>query len=506
MGPKNIFVCQVEPSTPLTGEYKQMLEIPVEFSVQEGEVTSLKVSQQEPKWSVNMKKAIVSSLKIQLPQQSSKQQQEEEERRSPRFWYIQQQEQRQQQQEGQNNLYVWTVMEEGIEGKCENTYQVTEIPEYMVHDYEKGMFQPELCQGKKFWQVLRTRDITKCTDRSVFLSSKGHKNCVVGNCEAENSKQTQTRYFACGLTAEDMQLHGMINEGEMRQNVVAFNTESVVTGTKQVLKLQKIQSVSSSMPEIPSPKICKDLSFEYPLTSEKITSRQEQRETISQLLREARTKSLISEMNSDSSMYSQSKLDTEELKTRIVEKLQEIASQLQSAEHFAEKEIPSQLKALKTVVSVMSTEQIKQMFQMVKSISSSEHEKKIVRNLFIDIVRNSGTPATVMFITDAIKDEELTEMELYYTIVTMSHYLRYPTEEVIQEIFEMIKSPVIKKRSWLKSSAHLVFANIVRNACLGSSKTYYPEEVFGKMCTEKNEKIVSEYIPHLMHELKTAER
>ena len=127
-----------------------------------------------------------------------------------------------QQQEGQNNLYVWTVMEEGIEGKCENTYQVTEIPEYMVHDYEKGMFQPELCQGKKFWQVLRTRDITKCTDRSVFLSSKGHKNCVVGNCEPENSKQTQTRYFACGLTAEDMQLHGMINEGEMRQNVVAF--------------------------------------------------------------------------------------------------------------------------------------------------------------------------------------------------------------------------------------------------------------------------------------------
>ena len=51
-----------------------------------------------------------------------------------------------------------------------------------------------------------------------------------------------------------------------------------------------------------------------------------------------------------------------------------------------------------------------------------------------------------------------------------------------------------------------MFANIVRNACLGSFKTYYPEEVFGKMCTEKNKKIVSEYIPHLIHELKTAER
>merc|ERR1719229_2101702 len=152
------------------------------------------------------------------------------------------------------------------------------------------MFKPEVCQGKKYFQILRTRDITKCQDSVIYLSSKGHQNCLVGNCASDNQKQSLTRFFACGNSVNELQITGMINEGEMRQNVVAFNTESVVTGTKQVLKLQKIQSLSSSMPEIPSPKICKDLSFEYPLTSEKITSRQEQRETISQLLKEARTK------------------------------------------------------------------------------------------------------------------------------------------------------------------------------------------------------------------------
>ena len=106
-----------------------------------------------------------------------------------------------QQQEGQNNLYVWTVMEKGIEGKCENTYQVTEIPEYMVHDYEKGMFQPELCQGKKFWQVLRTRDITKCTDRSVFLSSKGHKNCVATIDDELKSSASSSSYRRRGASS-----------------------------------------------------------------------------------------------------------------------------------------------------------------------------------------------------------------------------------------------------------------------------------------------------------------
>merc|ERR1712179_801436 len=38
----------------------------------------------------------------------------------------------------------WTVMEEGIEGKCENTYQVSELPEYLIHEVEQGMIKPEL--------------------------------------------------------------------------------------------------------------------------------------------------------------------------------------------------------------------------------------------------------------------------------------------------------------------------------------------------------------------------
>merc|ERR1711936_1406356 len=131
------------------------------------------------------------------PYQSSQVDNSQDERRNPRFWY------RDQQQNGESQgQYYWTTMEEGIEGKCENTYHVTELPEYLVTEYEQGMLKFERCQGKKYYQVTKTKDMTKCEDRSLYLSSQGHKNCLIGNCETSNTKQSQTRYYGCGETVE----------------------------------------------------------------------------------------------------------------------------------------------------------------------------------------------------------------------------------------------------------------------------------------------------------------
>merc|ERR1711955_38468 len=301
--PENWRNVKVEANSPLAAQYRQVLESPVEFQVQQGEISAIKISAQEPQWSVNMKKALVSTVKIQLPSQqqwlSSQQQQQVDNNMNPKFWYAQQQ-QNQMSQNAQKNQYYWSVMEEGIEGKCENTYQVSELPQYMANEYEQGMFRPEVCQGKKYFQILRTRDITKCQDSVIYLSSKGHQNCLVGNCATDNQKQSLTRFFACGNSVNELQITGVINEGEMRQNVVAFNTEQVVTGTKQVLKLQSY-------------------------------------------LKQPRTSPFVPEITE--------KLSTQQVKTQIVEKLQKIARELEDNENFADKEIPQQLRALKTVIS-----------------------------------------------------------------------------------------------------------------------------------------------------------
>merc|ERR1712058_152792 len=86
---------KVEANSPLAAQYRQVLESPVEFQVQQGEISAIKISAQEPQRSVNMKKALVSTVKIQLPSQqqwlSSQQQQQVDNNMNPKFWYAQQQ-------------------------------------------------------------------------------------------------------------------------------------------------------------------------------------------------------------------------------------------------------------------------------------------------------------------------------------------------------------------------------------------------------------------------------
>merc|ERR1712235_213639 len=106
-----------------------------------------------------------------------------------------------------------------------------------------------------------------------------------------------TRLFGCGNSVNDFQLTGMINEGEMRHNVIAFNTEQVVTGTKQVLKLQRVQQISQQIPEVQSPRTCHDLTYEYPqVNRQSVNSRQEMREIMKSYMQQPRSLAFIPEI------------------------------------------------------------------------------------------------------------------------------------------------------------------------------------------------------------------
>merc|ERR1719462_683711 len=438
--PTNWRNVQLESSTPLTSQCQQYMESPVEFTVEQGQFSTVKVNSEEPQWAVNFKKALVASIKVQQPLQSSK----GEDRRNPRFWYVAQQQDSQEQ-------YYWTTMEEGIEGKCENTYHVSELPEYLVTEYERGMLRPELCQGKKYYQVVRTKDITKCQDRSIYLSSQGHKNCLIGNCQAVNTKQSQTRYYGCGESAHSMELHGMISEGELQHNVVAFNTETVVTGTKQILKLQEIKTSPRNIPDVSSPKTSHDLSYEFLQShgqTRQISSRQDQREFIKELSKSPETQTFVPLATVDN-------IDIEKLKTEMVQKLQQIASEMNQSEQFAEKEIPSKLKSLKTILSVMKTQDLQQMYQRLQSSSSSSQDQRnTARTLYIEIVRNAGTSPCVMFLKQMIEQDQMSEIEKFLVVSTFSHYIKTPTEDLIHQIFHLIKSNAVTSKPYLiKSNA-----------------------------------------------------
>merc|ERR1711970_1461382 len=440
-------------TNPLTDLLKKHMESPVEFVVEKGIISTIKISSEEPQWSVNFKKALLATLKIQLP----------------------------------------------TEGKCENTYQATELPEYLIHEVEQGMIKPELCKGKKYFQVLKARDITKCMERSIFLSSKAHAKCLLGNCNEVNTKSSTTRYFGCGESIETVQLHGMINEGELQQNVLAFNTEPVVTGTEQSLKIVTVKPITTAIPEIVSPKTLLDILYEFPKPmNTHIMSHEEQKEYYQ-----------ISTMDPANQLFlpegSLEEINKNELKRKVIEKLTVVANQMAEIENFGKKEIPSELKTLKTVLSVFTTVELKEVYTSIMDLTVLVEMKETMRTLFLDTVKQAGTSPCIIFLKEMIEAEELTDAETLFAIVGPAHNIKTPTVALIDQIFELIKSPAITKKPLIKAHAHLVFATLIRKSCLSLPVSeVYPEYVFGKMCGPDNVKITQVYIPHLVNELKAA--
>ena len=56
----------------------------------------------------------------------------------------------------------WKVMEQTVAGKCLATYQVNELPEFLVKQDPTLISFPESCPVKKYYEIVRTLDFDNC--------------------------------------------------------------------------------------------------------------------------------------------------------------------------------------------------------------------------------------------------------------------------------------------------------------------------------------------------------
>merc|ERR1711970_1224103 len=478
------------PSTnPVTSAHKAHLESPVVVELENWEVKKVIVSAEEPEWSVNFKKALVAAIKVQLPEDDAHQNRIS---RGGESWMGM--------SSGSSFALppYWTVMEQGVDGICENTYRVSEIPQYMISSVERNLVKMEECQGKRMYQVVRTRDITKCTTRSVFIAARNHDNCLVGKCDGATGKTVSTRFIGCGENKESMKLHAVISEGELQQNLLAFNTEKVVTGTKQVLALEEVKPAPSQLPVIKEPRIVEDLIYEYPKEASV-----EQKKQINSFRKEQEF-FMDQAQNPKDRVFRADGVPRpmdQEMKQKIVQKLSQVVADLKELNHFGQKKVTSVLHALKTVLSVRNVAELKQIYSEVKA-------KEDERRIFLELVFVSGTSPAIMFCKELIMANELTFVEATEFLVTLPHNIKAPSPKVFEEIYQLIKSPVISERKTLKTNAQIAYATIVRRACFHEyelNSAVFPEDVLGKMCRAHKDHVVSQFIADLRREIEGAD-
>jgi len=109
----------------------------------------------------------------------------------------------------------------------------------------------------------------------------------------------------------------------------------------------------------------------------------------------------------------------------------------------------------------LTTEDLKELYTIIKAYPDQKETKETMRTLLLETVRMAGTSPCIVFIKNMIDTQEFSDIEAFLAIPTLPHNIKTPTIELIDQAFELIKSPVIKKNKLLKIHAHLVFATIV---------------------------------------------
>ena len=156
----------------------------------------------------------------------------------------------------------WRTKEDSIDGVCEVTYQINELPKYMVRDRPELIPRPEACREDKYYEVIKTKNVGSCERRASFSFYKpGYFKCSGPNCKDMWSRTSETRILACG-TRGNLVIQTVVNHGELNQNLFGLKTEKIVSGNFQILRLKDVKPASAK-PEPSDLVTLKTMMFEY---------------------------------------------------------------------------------------------------------------------------------------------------------------------------------------------------------------------------------------------------
>jgi hypothetical protein len=483
--------------TPASQDVKQLLSMPLSFSVRDGEIKAVTVSGAEQQWSLNFKKALVVMFQTKMEKSSL----DLEMNTIVKDSY-----------ETKN---YWKVSEETIEGVCDVIYQINELPSYFVKENPESFPRLTLCSSNpspKYFEITKTKDLQSCKQNSIysFMKPAMTNGCTSPRCVSQlfGAASSITRYYACGSRSE-LVLQVIENEGEADSNIFGYKGESLVTGTKQVFKLKEITPITHEVPKPTQPRTIESVSYEYVPAGETLRNQVGLVPKIPQSeLKNAHVYKYLPRhyLPNPNSQETKERLSPEKVKTELKTLFTTVIHDIKNPEDIHTKEIPLKLMSIVRAFTLLKSEEMKSLYTDLKGQFTTEQEMPIFQNIFFDAVTVSGTTPAVMFLKEMIRTQEMTKTQAVATFMLLPHHIITPTTEVFSSLFELINSEVVQKSSPLYNTAVMSFSNLIQKACLADSrKTLYPVDIFGEFCDPQSEIVTEKWIPYLTHALKTAE-
>merc|ERR1719391_796429 len=366
-------------------------------------------------------------------------------------------------------LPTFTTHETSVTGKCETLYTITRLPEYLIREFEEEQTTgTSLCEGKEYFEILKTVDYNKCSERPVYHKSYGSRSVTDGSeSSSVPSHSSVTRTIICG-SIEDHIIRKVVTENKITSTPSEIDVSSVST-----LVLESVEGIREELSGLSSPKEYPSLILEYP-TGSPLTQGRRVGATIP-----------LPDLTSAPNMFIPRLESGSELKEKAIKVITELveASEKMSESSVSEKDVAGLTVVATRILGQLSFEELKEVEETIKSKFGEEKWESLVEMAFYDLVSITGTNPCVKLVKEKVMSGEHMENPTAWSFIISKtlRSIKTPTEEVIGELVELLKTEHIQRHRVVRAAFVMGLTELVHKACISpvTKNTEFPTKIYG---------------------------
>lgn len=436
-------------------EYQRELTKPIRFTHKAGKVASFQAERDEPVWSLNIKKSILSLFNVNLTPNKIIRAQQGNLARKP---------------VDPAELQFYGVYERGMGGICETVYELDQIADPKNH-VQSSAFVLNITKTRNYDNCLTEPTLVNenfdlrgcpqiCRKERSFSAVKGYhpvpdavSNAHLQGCHCghapDDSPVDQYNFvkYNVSLVGNNPIIESLLSEGK-----VVYNTfgDKIIVVTHQNATLQKtLPSRQMTLPQLRDPKRHEELAFRVP------------RPTIPN--QGAKNIQDIPYL----ALFGQP--DVTELASNLPRLFDNLAADIVAADPSSSKDSMHYVLQIVNTLAVMPEEALEAMYKEIahKGRETDANDKEvIIRKLFLDALPLSGTNPAARLIKKLTESNLVTKSEAKQMIEAIPQNMFLPDVQTIEAYRQLLASPRVQGKRHLKASIAIAFAKLVRQGCV----------------------------------------
>merc|ERR1719300_589902 len=332
-------------------------------------------------------------------------------------------------------------MEKTLLGDCEVLYSINQKPEHEVQERITETNIINICKEKEYYEVVRNVNFQNCKRRPIYQRSDGATSPYAKEAfEARTiwcGSKTETPLIVKHLSGQQLEING--NGKFESQEFIQVNSDLDI----ELIKLEP----RARLQDLQKKQTNEDIMYNYP-DGEFWTS----------------TKSGRSSSHNQHS-HNHHFLPHPDLKSAPINLYPSHGSSEEAKNTFVEA-VVNQSASLSLFASSMSYEDIKDVWSRShERLKASLQYKETALNVFCDILSMASTNPSVKFISEKIKKEHLKGDSAAWIAANMIRAVRTPTEEVIEELTDLLKHENVQQQRALRATIAMTLTELVHKAC-----------------------------------------